>query len=762
MTRVLPLVLAALLVPFCPAQTPNNQPAAPQELAIEAIFAEGGITGRAPETVEWSPDGTKVSFVQRDDSGERGALYYVDLATGKKAILVAQDKLAKLAPPVSKIRDERERERIERYSVAGYHWAPDSQHLLFTSRGQLWLYSLDTGTGLQLTASPQPSTDPKFSPDGKRISYISNHNLWVHDTNGTSEKQITKETEDKEGNILNGEVDWVYAEELYVRSNYFWSPDSKHIAFLQMNEKSVPSYPIVDWIPQHPSVDMEKYPKAGDANPAVRLGIIGANGGKVKWIEVGTSEDREYIPRFGWVRDGLLWVQLLNRAQNKLDLYFVDANSGHSQKMLSETSTAWVELRESDIFKILSSGDRFLWPSWRDGYTHVYLYRFNKSAPLSAPATLERQLTKGEFEVESVDGVDEKSGTVYVTANASDPRQRQIYAVKLDGSGGMQPISREPGSHKADMPEKLVPAYYVDTFSAAMTPPTMSLCKIGGTCSPFWESRAVTQYNLLPPKNLALKAADNKTTLFGTLLMPPAAVIAAHGGKVPLITNPYGGPGAQNVRDAWGGTNYLFDVILARAGFAVLHVDNRGMAGRGRDFTAALKGHFGETELSDQLAALDQVLAANPQLDPNRIGWWGWSYGGYMTCYAMTHSNRIKAGVSVAPVTDWHLYDSIYTERYMGLPGDNEEGYRKSSPVNFAADLNGRLLIAHGTSDDNVHIQNTIAMIDNLIAADKAYDLQLYPRKTHGIAGKSARVQLFHRIQNQFETWLMNTDISPK
>jgi dipeptidyl-peptidase-4 len=293
-----------------------------------------------------------------------------------------------------------------------------------------------------------------------------------------------------------------------------------------------------------------------------------------------------------------------------------------------------------------------------------------------------------------------------------------------------------------------------------LSPPRLAFCKVGGTCSTFWQSRAVDAYNLIAPRALELKAADGQTTLYGDLLLPPGAEQAGTA-KIPLILNPYGGPGGQEVRDSWGGTGLLFHQIMAQRGFAILQVDNRGMANRGRAFASPLLRHFGKVELEDQLAALDQVLKQFPALDPNRVGFWGWSYGGFMTLYAMTHSDRIKAGVSGAPVTDWRNYDSIYTERYMGLPKDNASGYADSSPVNAAKTLKGRLLEVHGTSDDNVHVQNTIQMIRALINAGKPYDLQLYPGRTHGVSGSADRTHLYHRIQHHFEQYLMGVAHAP-
>ena len=414
--------------------------------------------------------------MQRDDSGDHGALYYIDLATGKPAVLVSSEKLASLAPPSSSIKDERQKEAMQRYSVAAYHWSPDSKHLLFDSLGQLWYYSLDTGTAVQMTSSADAASDPKFSPDGERLAYVRKHDLYVRDIRRGQEDALTRDGND---NLLNGEVDWVYREELASRSNYFWSPDGKAIAFLEMNEKDVPTYPITDWIPTHPTVDMEKYPKAGDPNPVVRIGVVSSNGGKVKWISAGGkdgmlplgNDPNVLIPRFGWVRDGLLWAMSMDRVQDRVDIYFVDVQSGKSRRVLRESSDAWINAHE---FELLSSGDRFLWISWRDGHDHIYLYQFDKQNPLAADATLVAQLTKGDWEVESIDAVDDSTGTVYFTANEGDWRQANVFAVGLDGKN-FHRVSKQNGTHGPNF-GPLKTKSYVDTYSSLTTPPSMSLC----------------------------------------------------------------------------------------------------------------------------------------------------------------------------------------------------------------------------------------------------------------------------------------------
>ncbi len=408
-----------------PAASAQAAAAPAKQLSIDAIFSEAGLTGRAPETIKWSPDGTKVSFVQRDDAGEHGELWYVDVATGEKKVLVSESKLAQLAPPASRIRDEREKERVTRYHVAAYTWSPDSRHLLFDAHGQLWYYSLDTGTAVQLTSSPDPSEDPKFSPDGQRLVYVRKHDLYVHPVlGGEGERPLFREQkvkskdknkdkdESREDDILNGEVDWVYAEELAVRSNLFWSPEGRDVLFLQMDESRVPTYPITDWLPTHPHVEQEKYPQPGDPNPNVSLGVIASNGrGKPRWIQLTEDEDI-YIPRFGWIREEWAWAEVLNRKQDRLDLYFINTKSGKSRKVLTESEPeAWVNV--NDDFRILKSGDRFLWTSWRDGHTHIYLYGFDARNPLAADAKLERQLESGDYEVLAVNGVDPESAQYF-------------------------------------------------------------------------------------------------------------------------------------------------------------------------------------------------------------------------------------------------------------------------------------------------------------------------------------------------------------
>jgi dipeptidyl-peptidase 4 len=442
------------------------------------------------------------------------------------------------------------------------------------------------------------------------------------------------------------------------------------------------------------------------------------------------------------VRDGVIWAEVLNRLQDKLDLYFVDAKSGKSRLVLTETTPgAWISFNEIEV-RFLKSNGQFLWPSWRDGNMHIYLYSFDKQNPMAADAKLERQLEKGDYQVTGILGADEAAGTAFFEANKDDPRQTQIFSVKLDGSD-IKAVTTAEGEHHAEFSED--GKHYSDMYSGPQASPRITLCALDGSCHPVWDGKdEIKDYGLREPKYLEFKA-DDGTTLYGRLLLPPDSAV---GSKIPLIVNVYGGPAAQMVRKD---VPSAYDEILARKGFAIFAVDNRGTPGRDRKFQTAIRHEFGAVELKDQLTALDQILAQYPQLDKDRIAIWGWSNGGSMTLYSMTHSDRFRAGVAVAPVTNQANYDSIYTERYMGRLNDDKAGYEQSDVTRSADKLRGALLLVHGTSDDNVHFQNSIQMINALINAGKPFRLMIYPNKTHSISGKDARVHLFTMIQEHFE-----------
>jgi dipeptidyl-peptidase-4 len=731
-----------------------QQAPAKKQYTVEAIYATSATSGRPPSGLQWSPDGSKLAYMQRGASGEQDSLYYFDPASGQSAQLIVPNKLAALTAPTSNLKDDRQRENRARFGVADYQWSPDSRSLLFDAQGQLWIFDLAASTGRQLTDAKETSSDPKFSPDGKFLSYVRGHNLYVRPIAGGAGGALNDAlTKDGDASLLNGEVDWLYSEELDVRSNYFWSPDARQILYLQMNEAPVPQYPIVNWIPTHPETDQERYPKAGDPNPTVKLMLTGLDG-STREIDLGVKGEF-YIPRFGWARPGLAWAMVLNRLQNEQELYLIDARTGKSRRVLHESDPNYIEIHDSmgrgphQGVRFLDSSSEFLWLSWRDGFTHVYLYGFDAAHPLAADARLERKLEQGSYEVNNLFGVDEARGIVYLEANKGDDRQEHLFAVAL-GGGEAMPVTRQPGVHQVSMTGDT--RYFVDTYSALGGTAKMQICAVAGPCHEVWASHIWDEYDTLLPQFVDFKAEDGQL-LRGVILLPPAGAATEIHGKVPLILNPYGGPHGQEVRDSARAID-AFDQVLAHHGFAVLKVDNRGSGNRGRGFAMPTFHHLGEVELRDNLAALDQALARFPQLDGTRLGWWGWSYGGTMTAYAMTHSDRFKAGISVAPVTDWHNYDTTYTERYMGLPKDNAEQYEKTSVVKSADRLSGRLLLVHGTSDDNVHMQNSIQFIDAMINAGRPFDLQLYPGKTHGIAGPQARIHLFQRMLWQWEQYL--------
>ena len=708
-------------------------PPAQKPLTVEALYGHGHLIAQPPEGLTWSPDGKHLTYL---DGGE---LIDLDPATAKSHILVSRAKLASLTGATG---TETDADHRDRYKMASYLWAPDSAHLLFDTSGRLWLYDLGNGTGVQVGFTGTASgDDPKFSPNGEKLSFIRDHGLSVLNLKDAGMPAVAVAAP-LTPSILNGEVDWVYLEELEVRSNYFWSPDSRALAYLQMNEEAVPEYPITDWIPTHAKVDMQRFPQPGDPNPEVRVGVVNSSGGKTIWMKVPIKAGQDYIPRFGWADRRTLWIEVLTRDHKHRQIYFADAATGQAHQDLEITDDKFLD----DNYDVSVGYGSIVLTNWTDGYNHIYLYSYDQNNPLAGAAKQERQLTKGDLEVGDVAMVDHEAKLIKYVSNEGNPLEQQLWQV--DFAGDKKQLSSGAGTHDGNF----APAgsAFVDTQSTRMDPPTLRLCMEAEKCNTFWHTDALATWNLHASEQLETKAHDGET-LYATLLLPAGVTSPA---SVPLIVNPYGGPAVQTIANRWGGESMFFDQLLAQHGFAVLHTDNRGAGGRGREFAQAAYHNFGPVQLEDQLTMLDAALAKYPQLDAKRLGWWGWSWGGTFTLYAMSHSDRFRTGVAVAPVTDWRNYDSIYTERYMSTPTEFPTGYKDFSVVNSAANLKGRLLLAHGTGDDNVHIENTVQYIQKLIEAQLPYDLQIYPRKTHSIAGPDVRMMLFNRILGQFETYL--------
>ncbi|MDR3727195.1 MAG: DPP IV N-terminal domain-containing protein [Terracidiphilus sp.] len=719
-------IAVALTAPSVAAQAPQKP------LTVDAIFAHGPLIGTPPEGLTWSPDAKHLTYL------EDGELIDLDPGTGKPHVLVSHTKLAAITGAGG---SETDRDHRDRYKMASYLWAPDSEHLLFDSSGRLWLYDLHNGIGVEVGfTGTAAGDDPKFSPNGNYVSFVRDHGLAVVRLRdpGTPTMIVAPAPNTT---TSNGEVDWLYLEELEVRSNYFWSPDSKKLVYLQMNQTEVPLYPLTDWIPTHASVEMQRYPQPGDPNPNVRVGVVNAQGSKPVWINLPIKPGQDYIPRFGWVDPKTVWIETITRDQKHRDIYFADASTGQAHPVLQFTDENFFD----DKYDVAVGSGSLVLTNWADGHNHLYLYSYDAANPQTSAVKLERQLTKGEFDVGEVLRVDSAGKQVIFASNEGNPLEQQIWQASFDGQ--RKPLTTSAGSHVGNFSP--AGGAFVDKHSTRMDPPTLSLCRAGSTCTVFWQTTALEPYHLRAPEQLTVKGHDG-TTLFATLLLPEGTRSAA---TVPLIVNPYGGPGAQTVTNRWS-DSLLFDELLAQHGFAVLHADNRGTPNRGRDFAQAAYHNFGPVQLEDQLTVVDATLAQYPQLDSKRQGVWGWSWGGSFTLFAMTHSDRFRAGVAVAPVTDWRNYDSTYVERYMSQPAEFAAGYKNFSVVTTADRLKGRLLLVHGTGDDNVHMENTIQFVQKLIEAGIPYDLQLYPRKTHSLSGPEVRTHLYKRILAQFEAYL--------
>jgi dipeptidyl-peptidase 4 len=759
--------VAALALAIFPAR--GQQPASDtgaKALTVERIFSQPDLSGRRLRGVAWKPDGTQVSFLdtqitpsemtppvenqhepkQNKTNKELNAdLWIVDATGGQRRVLVAADKLARMLPENSAAPTQAT--GLARHSPADYQWAPDGNALLFQGPNALVWFDLKSQKSRTLVSGKTGLADPKISPDGNFVSFVRDHNLWLVNVADGKERALTRGGVEE---LRKGELDWVYPEELEIKTAYWWSPDSSSIAFLEMDERQVAQYPLVDFSSFDGEADMERYPPAGGKNPIVHVLVTRIDGGEPKPMDTGTETD-VYIPRVNWLPDSKhVAIQRLNRAQTDLDLLIADASTGKSRVVFTDRDQYWINV--SDDLRFLRDGKRFVWSSERSGYRHLYLYNLD-GRQLA-------QLTKGDWEVSQVEAVDEKAGAIYFTATEASPLERQLYRVNLDGSG-FQRITKEPGTHTVSFPPDSTAnpaatqradhplANFVDTFSDTMHPPRQDLRNVGGARVTALNENKVGEldsFHLSPVEFLQVKSHDG--LLLNASMIKPSNFDPQK--KYPVLVFTYGGPHAQVVLNDWGRWTFLWHQMMAQKGYIIFSLDNRGSAGRGHLFEEPIHYRLGAQELSDQRDGA-AYLKSHPYVDANRIGIWGWSYGGHMTLHAMFEdSEDFKAGFAGGPVTNWHYYDSIYTERYLGLLPVNDEYYQESSPIEKASQLKGKLLIAHGTGDDNVHFANTLALINDLIEEGKYVEVLPFPGRGHGVSDPAARKLLFEHVTQFF------------
>lgn len=704
--RKLPLIALAVFTALCVYG--QKKP-----VTLETLNEYRGSTPRGlPGEPVWAPDGKTFLFRQRS------ALRLYELAKKQARDLVDLAPLdAAATTPPSAERYEWENRRVDEESL---QWDAAGKQVLYFSDGDIFLISAADGQWKQLTKTAGAERDPKFSPDGKRISFRRDWDLYVMNLADGAETRLTANGSDT---LRNGGLDWVYPEELSLGTAYWWSPDSKAIAYLQFDVSQEPLYPHEDLRGRRPVYEPQRYPKAGENNPRVRLGVVAATGGVTRWLELGDTVRTSLIARAGWAGSAHVYAVRTNRVQNQLEILVFDNASTAARVVYKENDPFWINVEGDPVF--LQDGKRFVWTSERDGFRHLYMFSAGGGEP--------KQLTKGAWVVSDIVGVDEHAERVYFRSTEDSPLERQLYSVKLDGTDKRR-VTNGAGTHRVSMAPR--GAAFLDVFSNLTSPPEATLRTAAGDAIAIYrpgDRRAQEQFEVLPTEIVEFKGRSG-VTFYATLIKPAGFDPAK---KYPAFVNVYGGPHAQAVRNAWPG--FGIDQVYAHKGYVVWQMDNRGTAGRGHAFETPVFRRLGAVEAADQREGIEHLIAMG-FVDPARIGVNGWSYGGFMTLNLLLNANDlVRAGFAGAPVTDWRNYDSIYTERYMGLPEENQDGYIAAALPAQAGKLRGRLMIAHNIEDDNVLFQNTLQMISALEAAGKQFELALYPQKTHNVSGAAAR-----------------------
>jgi dipeptidyl-peptidase 4 len=699
---------------------------AQQKITIEEIYS-GAFRAKEMQELKSLKNTNQYTVLNSNPASRSMQIDLYDFATLKK---------------ISTLIDTNDQKSLG-YGIDSYTFSADEKTILIANNStKIFRHSFTADYYLYTIATKELTKlfdfkvqEPIFSPDGKKIAFAKENNLFIYDLAFKKTTQIT--TDGKKNAIINGITDWVCEEEFAFVRAFDWSADSKKLAFIRFDESQVPEFSMSIFKKDlYPTIETFKYPKAGEKNALVSLHLYNVDSGAKKDIDLSNYSDF-YIARMQWTNDAnVLCAQVLNRHQDNLDLLFIDGNSGTAKVVMNEKDKAYVDVTDNLTFL---KDNSFIWTSEKDGFNHIYL--FDKTGKLK------NQVTKGNWEVTGYYGLDEKTNTVFYQSVENGSINRDVYKIGLDGKNKVR-LSQKTGTNKGTFSPNF--ENYINTFSSATQPTTFTLneAKSGKEIQIIEDNKALATklkgYDL-PNKEFFVLKTEKGNELNAWMIKPKNFDASK---KYPVFMYQYSGPGSQQVNNEWTDTNDLWFYMLAQQGYVIACVDGRGTGFRGADFKKLTQKELGKYELEDQIDAA-KVIGNYPYADKTRIGIFGWSFGGYMSSNCLFRGGDIfKMAIAVAPVTNWRFYDTIYTERYMQTPQENASGYDNNSPINYVSKLKGKFLLIHGSGDDNVHVQNSMQMMEALIQNNKQFDSQIYPDNDHGIRGGMTRIQLYNKMTN--------------
>ena len=706
-----------------------------KDLSIERIFSSPSLAGTVMRSVKFSPSGNRVTFLQgKAENKDQFDLWEYNIQSGKKQLLVDSKVLLPNGEQLSaEEKARRERQRTASYSgIVEYSWAQDGKKILFPLSGNLYVYNLETNTVQQITKSKDFDTDARFSPIGNYVSFIRKQNIYIVNLVKNKTIQLTFDGKDV---IKNGMAEFVAQEEMDRDTGYWWSSNDENIAYVQVDESPVAITKRYEINAETIEIVEQRYPYTGDANVKVKLGIMNLKKKKTKWIDLGENQDI-YLTRVQWLPNAKkLSYQVMSRNQQQLNLYVANLK-GKNKQILQENSKTWLNLH-NDLYYMKDK--TFIWASERDGFKHLYHYKNN--------GQLIKQLTQGHWIVDAIEGIDETKALLYFSASKQSPTEKHLYVLNLKNSKITQ-VSKHPGWHEIDMDDNA--QFYIDNWSSTMQPANTSLYDVTGKEITLLNDNRIDKNHPYYPY-----LSSHQATEFGTLsssdgqrlhyrIIKPKDFDSSK--KYPVFVYTYGGPHAQVVTNSWGKS---IDQYMAQQGFIVFSLDNRGSARRGVKFESPIYKQMGTPEIADQLVGVD-YLKSLAYVDAEKIGLFGWSYGGFMTLKAVTKSDVFALGVSVAPVADFELYDTFYTERYMSTPQLNEQGYKSTAVFDDVINIKAKLLVIHGMADDNVLFTNSTKLFKALQDAGILYDSVIYPGAKHGISGEKSQKHVWKTISQYF------------